>query len=182
MKKQNLITLDLQLFANEGNEGVQGEGTQEKSYSEAEYLKLKESFDKSASELAKLKKERQSQLSEEEKKKQQFDEAQQQLEMYKNQLEDINIEKELLKGGLNDNEIKQIIENKKDYVKLSTTIAKIFKEKTETIKKQVEQELLQKTKGVQGNNSSDDQESYASKRAKQQNKIEPVQWGSFRTK
>ena len=59
MKEQRLIPLNLQLFANEGNEGGQGEGSQEKSYSEAEYLKLKESFDKSASELAKLKKEQQ---------------------------------------------------------------------------------------------------------------------------
>lgn len=179
MKKQNLIPLDLQLFGEEPNGNDGGQGAEPKMYSEAEYLKLKESFDKSASELAKLKKENQSRLSDEEKRKQQDEETKQQLESYKSQLEDINIEKELLKGGMADDEIKKIIENKNDPIKLSTTIVEIFKAKVETIRKEVEKELLQKTKGVQGSGSDDGQESYASKRAKQQNKVEPVKWGSF---
>lgn len=173
MKEKKLIPLNLQLFGDDPS----GEP---KMVEEAEYLKMKESFDKASSELAKLKKENQSRLSDDEKRKQQEEETRKQLESYKSQLEDINIEKELLKGGLKDDEIKKIIDNKNDYVKLSTTIAEIFKAKVETIRKEVEQELLQKTKGVQGSGSDDGQESYASKRAKQQNKVEPVEWGSFR--
>ena len=96
--------------------------------------------------------------------------------------ENISIEKELLKGGFTSEEIEKVIKEKGNNVSLATTIANIVKAKLEQAKKEWQQELIDKTKGVSGSsNNGDGEESIAIKKAKQSKKQEPpVSWGNYK--
>lgn len=167
---------NLQFFADEG-EPKENEPKTE-THTEEDYLKLKKSFDTTASELATLKKQLKEQNKTEEKKSQEQKDLIERMKAYEQEIENNKIEKELLKGGFSSEEVEQIIKEKGGE-KFYSTLVKIFKTKLENEKKNWEQEIINRTKTPSGK-SDGGNESFAARKAKQQaTKETPVKWGNF---
>lgn len=171
------LKFNLQYFAEEENSNTQN--TQLKTYTEEEYNKLKNSFDKTSKELAEMKKQEKEKLPEKEKEAQEREEMKKQLDDYKRQLENNKIEKLFLKHGFNSDDCEKIIKSRESEEFLPTILS-VFATKLENEKKKWQEDLINKTKGINGGSSSEE-ESYAIKRAKNSNnKQEPIEWGSFK--
>lgn len=168
VKAQKLIPLNIQLFAeNETNNDNNGNGgstndNQPKTYSEQEYLKLKASFDKTASELAEAKKQAKAKMSEDEKKAQEQDEINKKLADYESKFEDYALKDELMKGNVfTSEEIENIIKEKNDKPTLLKTMVSLFNKKVEDIKKEAIAEFMKSSDvsgGFGGNNNTTDKD------------------------
>lgn len=170
-----MIKFNLQFFADEGES--KANETQTETHTEEDYLKLKKSFDTTASELATLKKQLKDKMSDEEKKSQEQKDLIERMKAYEQEIENNKIEKELLKGGFSSEEVEQIIKEKGGE-KFYSTLVKIFNTKLENEKKNWEQDIINRTKTPSGKSGSD--ESFAARKAKQQTTKEtPVKWGNF---
>ena len=85
----------------------------------------------------------------------------------------MSIERELVASGFEEDEVQQYIKVKNDKVALAKQVSTIIKKKLENAKKQWEQELLQKTKGVNGGGGETVDESvtsYINQKGNSQNK------------
>lgn len=163
-KKNLLLPLNIQLFADEGNDGGAGQG-ETKTYSEGdykkiqdEYAKMKAAFDKASSELAEEKKKTKAKMSEDEKKKADDDERQRQFEEMANKVKKFELKASLSKT-FEENEIDGIVEAivEGDTNKLAELISK----SQETYKKKVSDEAkkeFSKSSTVPSGNADEDDE------------------------
>ena len=182
LKKQNFkehfrLPLNIQLFAepNEGGEGG-GEPTP-KTYTEEEYKKLKDSFDKSASELAEFKKRERERLTDEEKRVKEQEEKDAEYESMKSKIEDYELKNQLIKDNtFTSEEADSIIKEKADSSKMLGVIVSLINKKVEEAVKTAKADFM-KSSDVDGSNG---EESYAVRKAKDsKTESKPIQWGSF---
>lgn len=99
LTKKLPLKLDIQMFA-EGDDGKGGDDPnppQPKTYSEEEYKKMKDAFDKASSELAEAKKKEKAKMSEEEKKKAELEEKDKKFSDMEKELTMLKMEKTLSK-------------------------------------------------------------------------------------
>lgn len=146
----------IQFFA-EGNEGKEDNGGNEggaptpKTYSEEEYAKLKNSFDKTASELAELKKQLKSKMTEDEKKSEEQKEIDKKLKLYESKMEDYELKDELVAVNVFTNdEIQTIISKKESKKDLIKSIVELVNGKIEEAKKQAVAEFMRSSDGSGG--------------------------------
>lgn len=178
-----LLPLDLQFFADGGN------GNEPKTYTEAEYnamveeqKKLKARIDELSANEKKHKEEMKNKMSEDEKKQKEQEEREQEFQALKEKVLNADIREQLLENGtFTKEETDKIINAKSDPVELAKTLNKLFAEKLDSAKKTWQQELVDKTKGINGGNGDPNEESVASKKAKNFKKSneEPIKWGNF---
>lgn len=141
MEKKNFkFPLNIQLFAEDGNNGGQG-ATDTTTYSKEEYDKLKASFDKTSSELANLKKEARAKLSEEEKRQKEQEEKDTRLKELEIKVLTSDMTNELMSSGLEKSSISNIVEayKKGDMVNMAKVIATEISKQIEVVKKQAEE-------------------------------------------
>lgn len=170
------IKLNLQFFA-ENEQQTTDLDPQSKTYTEEEYMKLKNSFDKTSKELAEMKKQEKEKLPEKEKEAKEREELKNKLDEYEREIENNKIEKLFLKNGFNAEETEKIIKARQNEDFLSTVL-NVFNTKLENEKKKWQEELINKTKGVSGVNSNNE-ESYAIRKAKERKEEKPIKWGNF---
>lgn len=98
LTKKLPLKLDIQMFA-EGDDGKGGDdpNPQPKTYSEEEYKKMKDAFDKASSELAEAKKKEKAKMTEEEKKKVELEEKEKKFSDMEKELSVLKMEKTLSK-------------------------------------------------------------------------------------
>lgn len=147
-ENKNLLTLDLQLFANDGsNEGGTTGGNENppKNYSEEEYNKLlaeiekqKREKDKYSKELADLKKKEKDKLTEEEKLIEEQKARDEELEKTRKELLTIKMSKELMNVGFDEKTINTILEsfNKGDGVEFAKTLSTHINTLVENVRKE----------------------------------------------
>ena len=149
----------IQFFAegNEGKEGNEGNGGNEsgnttpKTYSEEEYAKLKNSFDKTASELAELKKQLKSKMTEDEKKSEEQKEIDKKLKLYESKMEDYELKDELVAVNIfTSDEIQTIISKKESKKDLIKSIVELVNGKIEEAKKQAVADFMRTSDGSGG--------------------------------
>lgn len=182
MKNEKLFKrMNIQFFAEPapGGDGAGGSGADEK-VSKSDYDKLLKQYEAQKNridELTKNEKEYKKQIADkqtdEEKKAQENQEILDRLAEYENKYEDMSIERELVASGFEEDEVQQYIKVKNDKVALAKQVSTIIKKKLENAKKQWEQELLQKTKGVNGGGGETVDESvtsYINQKGNSQNK------------
>ena len=182
LKKHFKLPLNIQLFTepNEGGNGGEGGGTdpKPKTYTEEEYKKLKDSFDKSASELAELKKRERERLTDEEKKLKEQEEKDAEYQSMKSRIEDYELKNQLIKDNtFTSEEADSIIKEKADSSKMLEVIVSLIKNKVEEAVKIAKADFM-KSSDVDGSNGGSD--SFAAKKAKgSKAENKPIKWGSF---
>lgn len=97
LTKKLPLKLNIQMFAESGEEGGDDPNPQPKTYSEEEYKKMKDAFDKASSELAEAKKKEKAKMSEEEKKKAELEEKDKKFSDMEKELTMLKMEKTLSK-------------------------------------------------------------------------------------
>lgn len=152
----------LQFFAEPDNGGQGGSGgepqTQPKTYSEQEYLTLKNRIDEMSKNEKKLKEQLASNMTEEQKKAQEREEVDKKLAEYESKFEDYSLKEELLKGGIFTNEeIDTIIKEKNDKSKLLNSVVTLVKSKIEEAKKQAVADFM-KTSDVSGKGTTKEED------------------------
>lgn len=145
-RKKFLFPLNIQLFADDGNNGSEGgneNGQEQKTYTEEEFKKLKASFDSTASELAKMKKEQKAKMSEEEKRLKEQEEKDLRLKELELKVLTSDITNELMTSGLEKDSISKIVEAIKggDLVEMSKVISKEITILCEKVKKEAQSEF-----------------------------------------
>lgn len=160
---KNLLRMNLQYFADEEKSGETTPSNDEtkkvvKTYSEEEYQRLKNSFDKTSSELAEMKKEAKARLSEDEQKKLADQELAEKMAMYEDELVSYKLKDVLLKDSVfTSNEVETIIKNRKDSSSMLAEVNKIVALKIEEAKKQAVADFM-KSSNITGGTSSNEKQ------------------------
>ena len=161
-KKGLLFPLNIQLFAEQGNEGNPNPNPEpapknDKKYSDEDYLKLKASFDKASSDLAEMKKQLKSKQTDDEKKAEEEATRQKEVDDLKKEVATYKI-KNSLQECFEKEEVekisKSIIDGDVDsLVKNLVDLRKAYKEKIYT---QAKEEFSKSAKIPGGNGGGDD--------------------------
>lgn len=159
-KKENLKSLNIQFFA-EGDDSK----TEPKTYTEEEYLKLKNAFDKKASELADINKKLKDKMTEEEKTQAEQKQKDEEYVKMQQELSNLKMSRELISGGFESKEIEQIVESVSsgNTVDLCKVLNNIRKSLVENITKQVKDDLMKSNSLPKGSSSDDGEESIGSR-------------------
>lgn len=161
MFKEEFGKINIQFFGDETNVDGSTEGGVEspktKTYSEEEYLKLKTSYDKTASELANAKKQIKDKMSEDEQKAAAEEEKDQKFKDLQSKIEDYELKDELVRGNLfTSEEIDKIVSKKGNKKELINAIVGITNAKIEEAKKNAIADFMRSSdgKGTSGNKNS----------------------------
>lgn len=188
LAKKLPLKLNIQMFA-EGDDGKGGDdpNPQPKTYSEEEYKKMKDAFDKASSELAEAKKKEKAKMSEEEKKKAELEEKDKKFSDMEKELTMLKMEKTLSKT-FDEKTTKEVSEAiiTSDTEKLVDLIFKSQEEFRKRVMEEAKAEFSKKGKipgandsGGEGDNSKI-AELAKKKSAKVENKVDA--WDKFKNR